>query len=131
MSSGFVFSKRSRTNLIGVHPRLVAVAELALDYSEIDFVVTEGLRTKSKQKELVKAGASQTQNSRHLMQKDGYAHAFDVAALKNNKVTWEWKYYELINDAVQKAARDLGEQITWGGSWKTLKDGPHFQIEGV
>ena len=23
----------------------------------------------------------------------------------------------------------LGYVITWGGDWKTFKDGPHFQIE--
>lgn len=131
MSSGFVFSKRSKENLEGVHPRLVAVIEKALDLSEVDFVVTEGLRSEARQQQMVAEGKSQTKNSRHLKQKDGYSHAVDVAALYNNKITWEWKYYEMINAAVQSAASILGEKVTWGGTWKTLRDGPHFQIEGL
>lgn len=131
MSSGFVFGKRSRDNLQGVHPKLVAVAERALELSPVDFTVTEGLRTMERQKQLKAQGKSQTLNSRHLKQKDGYGHAFDVAALQGGKVSWEWELYEAINLAVQKAAKELGVTITWGGSWKTLRDGPHFQIEGV
>lgn len=131
MSSGFVFSKRSRDNLRGVHPRLVAVMERALQLSDIDFVVTEGVRSLERQKELYAAGKSQTMNSRHLPKEDGYARAVDVAALLRGNVSWEWGLYEKINEAVQGAASELGEKITWGGSWKTLRDGPHFQIEEV
>ncbi|WP_049613866.1 M15 family metallopeptidase, partial [Yersinia pekkanenii] len=24
--------------------------------------------------------------------------------------------------------KDVGVPIEWGGDWKTLKDGPHFQL---
>lgn len=130
MSSEFSFSKRSKDNLSQVHPRLVAVMTRALELSPIDFVVTEGLRTPEKQKEMVAQGASQTQNSKHLAQKDGYSHAVDVAALVDGQVSWVLSYYSQINDAVQAAAHDLGERVTWGGYWKMV-DGPHFQIDGV
>ncbi|KQJ34255.1 M15 family metallopeptidase, partial [Escherichia coli] len=26
-------------------------------------------------------------------------------------------------------AAELGTAIEWGGDWKTLKDGPHFQLK--
>ncbi len=31
--------------------------------------------------------------------------------------------------AMLKAAAELGVKITWGGTWKTLVDMPHYQIE--
>ncbi|EHS4316222.1 M15 family metallopeptidase, partial [Escherichia coli] len=27
------------------------------------------------------------------------------------------------------AAAEMGTAIEWGGDWKTLKDGPHFQLK--
>ena len=121
--SGFKFSKRSLDNLQGVNGNLVDVVHLALKYSEIDFVVTEGLRSKERQEQLVKDGKSRTMNSRHLT-----GHAVDVAALVNGKVSWEWEYYEKIADAFFQAAAELKVPIVWGGSWKTFKDGVHFEL---
>lgn len=117
-------SKRSLNALIGVHPQLVAVTLLAMSFTKVDFVVTEGLRTREKQKRLVESGASQTMNSKHLV-----GHAVDVAALLDGEVRWDFGLYMEINNAFQQAASTLGVNIVWGGHWKTLKDGPHFQIE--
>ncbi|WP_139238526.1 M15 family metallopeptidase, partial [Yersinia ruckeri] len=36
--------------------------------------------------------------------------------------------YEQIAAAFKQAAKDVGVPIEWGGDWKTLKDGPHFQL---
>lgn len=130
----FVFSQRSLNNLQGVHPKLVAVMTKVLEYSEYDFVVTEGVRSYERQVQLKNEGKSKTLKSYHLKHDDGYGHAVDVAALvpgANGKstVSWDLKYYTKINEAVQRAAKELGVKITWGGSWKTFVDSPHFQIE--
>lgn len=53
-------SQRSLSSLKGVHPDLVRVVNRAIQITGIDFMVTEGLRTPERQKELVKAGASRT-----------------------------------------------------------------------
>ena len=29
---------------------------------------------------------------------------------------------------MKACAADLGVPLEWGGDWKTLKDGPHFQL---
>jgi peptidoglycan L-alanyl-D-glutamate endopeptidase CwlK len=110
-------------NLIGVKPSLVSLARRALELSTVDFGVTEGLRTKARQRELVAAKKSQTMNSRHLS-----GHAVDVMAYVNGAGTWEWKYYEDIARAFKQAAAELGIPIVWGGDWKTLKDGVHFEL---
>ena len=124
MKETFRFSKRSAKNLAGVHPDLVAVIALGLSRSNIDFGITEGLRSRERQRELVQKGASQTMNSRHLT-----GHAVDVVAYVNGSVRWDWPLYESISKFVKAAADDLNIPITWGGDWKTLRDGPHFELD--
>lgn len=124
----FNFSKRSITNFTKVHPLLIAVMVRALSLSKVDFIVTEGLRTLSRQKELVAKGASKTMNSLHLPQHDGNSHAVDVAAYVNKTVSWDMKHYKDISTAVKQAASELNIDVEWGGDWKTFKDGPHFQL---
>lgn len=119
----FRFGLRSKANLLGVHPDLVMVAARALELSPVDFVVTEGLRTPSRQKELFAQHKSQTLRSRHIT-----GHAIDVAALYGGKVTWNWQAYEDIAVAFKAAAKELCIDLEWGGDWKSFKDGPHFQL---
>ncbi|WP_411692198.1 M15 family metallopeptidase, partial [Escherichia coli] len=72
---------------------------------------------------LVTTGKSQTMNSRHLT-----GHAVDVVAYVGNQVSWEWPLYEKIAAAFRQASQELNIPVEWGGDWKTLKDGPHFQL---
>ncbi|MGP3174462.1 M15 family metallopeptidase [Serratia bockelmannii] len=123
MTSNYRFSQRSEKNLVGVNPALVAVVRRALELSPVDFGITEGLRSRERQKKMVAAGASQTMNSRHLT-----GHAVDVVAYLGANISWDWKYYEHIAAAFKQAGKELGTVIEWGGDWKTLKDGPHFQL---
>lgn len=126
---GFVFSERSKKNLHRVHPALVSIATRALELSEVDFVVTEGLRSLEVQKKYLAEGKSRTLRSYHLAQKDGYSHAIDVAAIVDGKVTWDLPPYRAIADAFKQAAKEQGGRITWGGDWKKFVDSPHFQLE--
>jgi len=116
-------NKKSLDRLSGVHPDLVAVVKLAIELSDIDFQVIEGVRSKARQEQLFKAGASQTLNSRHLT-----GHAVDLAALINDSIRWDWPLYFKIADAMKKAATQLKIKIVWGGDWRTFKDGPHFEL---
>ncbi|EEX9090297.1 M15 family metallopeptidase, partial [Escherichia coli] len=77
------FSYRSENNLDGVKRELVAVVRRALELTEVDFGITEGLRTKERQKQLVAEGKSQTMNSRHLT-----GDAVDVVAYMGSQVSW-------------------------------------------
>lgn len=123
-ASGFVLGERSLKNLQGVHPDLVKVVKRAIKISPVDFSVIEGVRTKERQSELVKKGASKTMNSRHLT-----GHAVDLVALDNNgQVSWDWTLYHKIASAVKQAAKEEGVPIEWGGDWRSFKDGPHWQL---
>ncbi|MDJ3915553.1 M15 family metallopeptidase [Salmonella enterica] len=123
MANNFKFSQRSENNLRGVHPDLVKVVRLALELSPVDFGITEGLRTVERQKQLVAEGKSQTMNSRHIS-----GHAVDVFAYPTPAGSWDWQYYQQISQAFKLAGKNLGIPVEWGGDWKTLKDGPHFQL---
>ena len=120
----FRLSSRSRARLVGVHPALIAVVEAAIARTPVDFMITEGLRTAERQAALIKAGASRTQKSRHLT-----GHAVDVAALIDGQVRWDWPLYGRIAEAFKAAALDLKTPLIWGGDWKTLRDGPHFELD--
>lgn len=119
----FALGSRSIANLKGVHPDLVKVVKRAIEITECDFTVIEGLRTSQRQAQLVKSGASQTKNSRHLT-----GHAVDLGAWVNGTVSWDWKYYYQIEKAMKQASKELNIPIEWGGDWKSLKDGPHYQL---
>lgn len=122
--SAFQFSARSIQRLEGVHPDLVRVVRRALELSEVDFVVVEGRRSEARQRELVKAGASQTMDSRHLT-----GHAVDLAPYIAGQIRWDWPPFYKIAEAMKKAASEFGVSIVWGGDWTSFRDGPHFQLE--
>lgn len=115
---------RDRERLKGVHLKLVAVVEKAKEISPHDFIVTEGLRTPERQKELFEARATQTLNSRHLT-----GHAVDLAVLVGKEVRWDWPLYAALGRAMKEAAAELSVPIVWGGDWRTFKDGPHFELD--
>lgn len=119
----FLLSQKSKDRLNGVHQDLVKVVERAIEITEIDFAVLEGVRSKTRQEHLVKAGASQTMRSRHLT-----GHAVDLGAYVNGSVRWDWPLYNQLAAAMKKAAAELQIPIEWGGDWTTFKDGPHWQL---
>jgi peptidoglycan L-alanyl-D-glutamate endopeptidase CwlK len=122
---------RSLQNLSGVHPDLVAVVKRAIEITEQDFTVIEGIRNINRQRQLVKSGASTTMNSRHLT-----GHAVDIAPYPFNGDVDEdgvvniedWDQYYPIEEAMKLAADELGIDLEWGGDWKSFKDGPHWQL---
>jgi len=119
------YSNRSLQNLKGIHPDLRRVIDRALQESPLDFIVIEGLRTKERQKELVASGASQTMNSRHIT-----GHAVDLLPIgPDGKAAFAWLLYDQLGPAVEHAAAQEGVKIVWGGRWRTLKDGPHFELD--
>lgn len=124
----YTLGKKSKENLAGVHPDLVKVVERAINITKQDFSVNEGLRTLERQKRLVAGGASQTLNSKHIKQADGYGHAVDLVPYGDfdgngtNEISWHWGHFYPIAEAMRQAAKELGVQIRWGGSWQVLNN---------
>jgi len=116
----------SAENLYGLSSRaeekLNALTALAKKEG-IDFKVTEGYRSQARQDLLYSQGRTApgkkvtfTKRSKHTSR-----NAFDIAVMKEGKITWEPKDYFRIGQ--------LGEAVglTWGGQWKT-RDLVHFEI---
>lgn len=118
----FILGAKSRAELKGVHPDLVRVVERAIQLTTQDFSVHDGLRTEAEQREYVRTGASQTMNSMHRKQADGYGHAVDLVPFINGKPRWEWPAIYPIAAAMWQASRELKVPIRWGGPWANLWD---------
>jgi peptidoglycan L-alanyl-D-glutamate endopeptidase CwlK len=119
----YKFGIRSISRLQGVHPDLVRVMEKSITNSPHDFSITEGLRTSERQRELVAQGASRTLMSRHLT-----GHAVDIAIIKDGKAVWDFPLYQEVADHIKKVADAEGVPLIWGGDWRSLKDGVHFEL---
>jgi len=146
----FNLSSRSEQRLSEVHPDLQKVVRLAIRRSKIDFTVLEGLRSATRQKQLVAQGKSKTLDGRHIT-----GHAVDLGAYVGGQVSWDWEHYYILAEAMRDAAVELGVPIVWGGVWdkrlnllhdtklavadyvKSRKavgrdafiDGPHFELD--
>lgn len=110
-------SKTSRSNLEGVHPKLVNAVEYAIQITRQDFTVFDGLRTAEEQRELVTTGASHTTNSKHLPQDDGYSHAVDLVPYIGGKLRWEMGACHHIAFAMRLSATRHAIDLRWGGVW--------------
>src|SRR6056300_1555921 len=108
----YKLSNRSLEKLDGVDERLVEVVKKAIEYTEIDFGVIQGLRTVAEQEALVAKGASQTMKSKHLEGK-----AVDLMAYVDGRGVWELNVYDDLCDAMKEAAKELGVAIKWGAAW--------------
>lgn len=121
----YALGAKSLAELAGVDPRLVLVVKRAIEITPQDFAVHDGLRTEAEQRELVRKGASQTMNSMHRKQADGYGHAVDLVPYINGKLRWEWDAIYPIAAAVKLAAAELNVPVRWGGCWQIMS-----QIKG-
>lgn len=148
----WVFGDRSLSNLKGVNPRLIQVAIKSLGWSDVDFAVTDGVRTIEEQRALVACGATRTMDSKHLT-----GDAIDLVPFVGDKLRWELPVICTMAAAVRAAAVDLGVKLRWGGAWdleftatigapidvvdgyakrrqamnrSAFIDGPHFELIG-
>lgn len=115
--SRFVLGAQSRAALVGVHPSLVRVVERAIQITEQDFRVIEGVRSLDRQKKLVAQGSSKTMRSQHLLQSDGYGHAVDLAPVVNGSVVWSHEKIRPIVLAMRRASIEAKAKIVWGSIW--------------
>ena len=147
----------SSSRLLEVQVDLARVVRLAIEITEQDFSVFEGLRTLDRQRELVAKGASRTLDSFHIADRYGQSHAVDLVPFIAGKVQWQDGPCLSVAKAMHRAARQFGVLVTWGGVWdlpltqlhpeglddeidsyvarfrkdhgrKPLVDRPHFQV---
>ncbi len=102
----------------------------------IPFMITCTYRSQEEQDALYKLGRTKpgkiitwTKHSRHTKRT-----AFDIAILQDGKPCWNIKA-DVNEDQIPdyEEAGKIGESagLTWGGSWKSPADYPHFQNDDV
>lgn len=137
-----VLGKRSRGNMLDLHPDLVRVIEraAALAVPEEDFTILEGVRSKeqcwinygkgrtaaecmakgvpvryAKPAESKVTWLSNPLASKHCRQKDGYGHAFDAAPYP---IDWnDLKRFDRLAKLIFRAAKLENVKIRWGRDW--------------
>lgn len=143
--SNFKLSQRSLNSLNGVDPNLVKVVKRAIELTEQDFIVIEGLRTREQM--MINYGKGRT-----AAQLAVHGIPASYAKPKEAKVTWlnnpfasnhakgkavdivpnpvDWSdisKFKKINEAMQAAAKELGVKLSYGGDW-AKKDYPHWEL---
>ena len=152
--SKYKLSERSLKSLEGVDPDLVKIVKRAIEITEQDFIVIEGLRTKEQM--MINYGKGRT-----VAQLAVHGIPASYAKPKEAKVTWlnnpfasnhakgkavdivpypvDWndvKKLDKIAKAMFASAKEFGVSIRWGADWdndgnyreKGETDSPHFEI---
>ena len=123
------FGKRSKERLKGVDVKLVNVLNELVKI--MDVTIIEGLRTKKRQEELVKQGASKTKFSKHIEGK-----AVDVAPYP---IDWEDRdRFHYMGGMIRGIGQQLNIPVRWGGDWDSdgetkdnrFDDLVHVEIKG-
>lgn len=150
----FILSKLSLSRLEGVHPDLVKVVKRAIEITSQDFMVVEGVRSKTQcyinygkgrtavqctvkgvpalyaQPKLAKV----TWLNNPLSSKHVSGKAVDLVPYP---VNWnDLSKFDLVAKAMFTAGKELGVEIRWGADWdndgnyreKGEYDSPHFEL---
>lgn len=127
---GFAVEKISKARMKPVHADLVRVFYTYANDTRSGTPLTRvtcGLRTIEEQRVLVRLGKSRTLKSRHLPQKDGLSHAFDVVTIDEHmEADWSDLAFYRIAELMRDAARECAVDVVWGGIW----DKPLRKVEG-
>ncbi len=126
----FKLSKRSLSNMDGIHPDLYEMALEAIKITNIDFGIpsTGGFRTVEEQKELYEGGASRCDGVRRKS-KHQSGRALDFYAYVDGMACWDRNHLTHIAAAFMVAAMRRGVVLEWGGFWK-FQDFPHIELRG-
>ena len=124
----FTLTPEDHLKLQGVNPKLVQVITKAAETALVPFKVLEGLRSAADQMKAFKSGHSM-RDGVHKLSNHQLGKAVDICPLINGQpVVSSWTPFYPMAANVKAAAKALGIAITWGGDWKSFKDGPHFEL---
>jgi peptidoglycan L-alanyl-D-glutamate endopeptidase CwlK len=138
------FGKESLSKLATCHDDLQTILQAALEYSMIDFGISEGARSIERQNELYKQGKSQIDG---IIQKGMHNYfpslAADIFVASQGIDPYDVKSLCYIAGVVQSTALALYDNgvvkniIRWGGNWdmdgviikdQTFQDLCHFEL---
>lgn len=124
----YKWSKTSLKRLQTCDKKLQDLANMMLSRSTCDLTITCGHRNEKEQEDAFKSGKSHAHfgQSKHNFLP---SQAIDIIPYP---ICWDKKdkrWQETALNAMWCAGK-LGFEITWGGSFKSLEDYPHYELKG-
>lgn len=125
----YKWGKSSLNNLKSCDKRLQDMANMMLARSDFDLTITCGFRGEAEQMACYNNGTSKAKfgQSKH---NTFPSQAIDIVPypIPEGWNTTDRRWQDMALNAMWCAGK-LGFEITWGGSFKKLKDMPHFEIK--
>lgn len=122
----FKFSKKSKDILSEVDKQLQDLMNEVIKVSKIDIGIIYGYRTAEEQNYIFNSQASKCdgyiKRSKHQDKK-----AIDFICYKDNKITYDIKYYYYIVGLVEEISRKLNIKVNCG-IWWSFEDGGHVEL---
>ena len=137
MTARYAWGRRSLARLGQCHPLLQTLMHRVIARPDLPFDLTIlcGHRTQLEQEVAYKSGASKLRwpKSKH---NQNPSLAVDVAPFIDGAPSWDWKHYHelapLVRDEWGRMKSEGlvpdGEDLTWGGDWRSFPDGPHWEL---
>lgn len=124
----YKWSKKSSDLLATCDKKLQDMANMMLSRSEFDLSITCGYRTEEEQNDNYNKGTSKAKfgQSKHNVFP---SKAIDIVPYPINWDGNDKRWQEMALNAMWCAGK-LGFEITWGGSFKSISDKPHFELKG-
>jgi len=117
------FGRRSQIERATLHPKLRDICDQAIKY--MDFAIIQGHREEADQEKAFKEGKSKARwpHSEH--------NKIPSRAMDLFPAPYDWKDIEsfrVLADLILGIAERRGVKLRWGGTFKTLRDFPHFEL---
>ena len=130
----FILGKRSRKNMIGLHPQMAFFIEMTIKESKQDFGILNkgGVRTNQEQKDMYAQGRI-TEGNKVTWTLDSYHQyglAGDLVAYNNGKFNWKVKNYSEIIRAGKAVIKRYHLPVQHAFDVGLKGDYPHFQMTG-
>lgn len=124
----YKWGKTSLVKLNTCDKKLQELANMMISRSDFDLTITCGYRTEAEQNEAFEKGTSKARfgESKHNIFP---SKAIDICPYPINWDTKDIRWQEMALNAMWCAGK-LGIEIAWGGSFKSIKDLPHFELKG-
>ena len=123
----YKWGKASKDRLATCDKRLQEMADMMLSRSEFDLSIACGHRTEKEQNDAFEKGKSKARfgQSKH--------NTFPSKAIDIWPCPVDWdindrRWQEMALNAMWCAGK-LGFEIVWGGSFKSFRDLPHFEVK--
>jgi len=117
---------KSLNNLKQAHPLLQKVVQqFQIDFPNVQFQINDAQRGRAEQEQ---AYRNKTSRAHFGQSAHNYKPAVALDIYVKPVQFAKWAPYQMFAKEFLSSAAKVGVSLTWGGSWTSIKDGPHFEL---